>query len=257
MGKQHLLLTQRKEKLVKSLQKLSEVFLYKMHLKEGLQGFLSDILLDDESWNIRYFVADMYPWRNELERLVSVFNFESFDHLKREMIVKLDKTAIEQLPRISEDLSVYLYQSKVLEDLEKAGLPLKRKDSNSKHQGAHQSFLGHVAGGDQIDEQQGANPHLRSFRELRGYRCEAFDGEVGFLEDCTYNIRNQKIFFFESRGFNDELLKLNPDWVSEIQFSHSVIKLHLPLTSIRSQQDPSKWKASQPVTSNLSDSPKE
>ncbi len=154
-----------------------------IHARDGEIGRLDDLFFDDRSWMVRYLVVQAGNWLEDRRVLIS-------------------PVAVDDLAGQDDPLSVALTRDQVREsppiDL---ALPVSRQMEAELHQfygwpayWAPLSQTAVMAGLDPPTAVDTGNvpepaprgaesdPHLRSVRDLEGYRLEATDGEVGHVD---------------------------------------------------------------------------
>src|SRR5215212_2768285 len=79
---------------------------YKLGAVDGQFGKVKDFYFDDETWTVRYLVADTGGWLPGLQVLISPFALKSVDHDTKHINVSLTKAQIEKSPPIDADKPV-------------------------------------------------------------------------------------------------------------------------------------------------------
>ena len=152
--------------MLRSLEKLHG---YDVHATDGKIGKVSDFLFEDSLWTIRYLVVDIGGWLSGRKVLISPTALKQPDWEKKELNVSLDKAQVESSPEVDidepisrqyeEELNLY-YEWPLYWDYgalnEEARTIEKTKRS-----------------------------HLRSMREVIGYRVKAIEGEIGPVLDLV------------------------------------------------------------------------
>ncbi len=80
------------------LRSANEVTGYHLQATDGRIGHVADFIMDDETWTIRYLVADTRDWLPGRKVLVSPFWVVGLDWLENTMEVDLASTQIERSP---------------------------------------------------------------------------------------------------------------------------------------------------------------
>lgn len=80
------------------LRETSEVRTYKIHALDGEIGHVEDFLIDDQSWQIRYIVADTKNWLPGKKVLLSPHWFSEVSWLEGKVFVDLHKDTIKKAP---------------------------------------------------------------------------------------------------------------------------------------------------------------
>ncbi|MDH3387752.1 MAG: PRC-barrel domain-containing protein [Gammaproteobacteria bacterium] len=89
---------------------------YRIHALDGEVGHVEDFIVDDTDWSIRYFEVDTRNWLPGKHVLLAPVWIHSIDWRAREVIVNLERQAIESAPAynrkilISNEYELALYK---------------------------------------------------------------------------------------------------------------------------------------------------
>jgi hypothetical protein len=85
------------------------------------------------------------------------------------------------------------------------------------------------------DEADGAEPptHLRSSKEVIGYRLDARDGPVGTLADFILAEDSWKIFYLSAKMDDGPEVVLPPEWVERISWAERKLQIDADRQTIR------------------------
>lgn len=152
---------------------------------DGEIGSLADAYFDDERWRLRYLVIDTGRWLPGHKVLVSPQAMAQDE--ERVMRVKLTREEVQRSPGIDADPPVshllklahqrdyvYPYAGPYLWGMLPPARPPLREElprSPARREAEVQA------------QQRAERSHLRSGREVTGYRIHAADGEIGHVED--------------------------------------------------------------------------
>jgi hypothetical protein len=163
---------------------------FKIHATDAELGHVEDWYFDDEKWVVRYLVVKTGFWFLGKEVLISPHSVTGIDRQKREILVNLTKQQVEQSPDIDTHQTIS-----------------RRKESefhlyyNVPAYWGGLGLWGHemVPDGRAPSEEDpdacgGEDEHLRSVKEVTGYRLHAVDGDLGqvtdfILDDTTWALR--------------------------------------------------------------------
>jgi len=146
------------------LRSLKEIVGYRLDSRdEENPGKVRDFLLDDRDWKLRYLVSDVGGWLLGRRVLVPAGALDEADRDDRAVNVSLDEEQIASQPPLSADEPLSR-QHKVEVHLKDQEGPLSLKKIKTS-----------------------GDPHLRSFKELKGYRIESRDGEAGRVTDLIFD----------------------------------------------------------------------
>ena len=98
------------------LRSLREVIDYQIQAKDGEVGHIDDLIVDDETWTIRYLVVDTGKWLPGRKILLAPHWIEWIDFNESLVSVGLEKTAIEKSPEYDPERPVNREFEEVLYD---------------------------------------------------------------------------------------------------------------------------------------------
>ncbi|MFW5856239.1 MAG: PRC-barrel domain-containing protein [Planctomycetota bacterium] len=193
---------------------MNDLIGYRLHAADGNIGRVHDFYFDDQIWGLRYIVADTGAWLPGRLVLLAPEAVERPVFSDEQLRVSLTKEAIERSPSIAEDLPV----SRRLEaDLAQyygwsaywtAALPRPQTPEEA------------MADGD---------PHLRSLREVRGYRIEATDGTIGHVEDALADseVWFLRYFVIDTRNWlpGGRKVLIGPNWVERVDWAARAVDI--------------------------------
>ena len=221
---------------------LSKISLLKVKAVEGDVGFVEDYLFDDDLWTIRYIVANVRPWIDTEEVLLTPLSIKGLDQKHKEIEFCHDKKSIENSPRISADEPVKRHQEKILLRENRASKHLiddegtvEEDSQRSLGVSMHPEAL--VTKSKKTTEKDECNSHLRSFREIRGYEVYCVDDFLGYLEDVEVDDEAWNVLCLLVKTDQGQNLKLAPGWVDCIYGSENMMKLNVPRVTVYENQD--------------------
>jgi hypothetical protein len=146
---------------------------------DGTIGKVLDIFFDDSSWDIRYVVVDTGRWLSGRKVLLAPVAVRGIDRSARSLSVNLTADQVRRSPPIDADR------------------PVSRQyeiDLHNHYQWPMYWLGGAMAGLDaQPEHRADRDHHLRSAREVRGYRVRAIDWTTGRVEDLIADDQEWKI----------------------------------------------------------------
>ncbi len=165
----------------------------RIHARDGTFGKLSDLLVDDETWNTRYLVIDTGGWLKGRRVLISPGSALATGY--DEISVELTKDQIRNSPPVDADKPVSRQHEADLHNYYGwapywGGYPMVGLGTMTPAAAG----VGLVAAGrtsvgvESTDspvssEESNGDPHLRSVNHISSYGVEALDGNVGHLKD--------------------------------------------------------------------------
>jgi sporulation protein YlmC with PRC-barrel domain len=145
--------------------------------RDGEIGSLADAYFDDEHWRLRYLVIDTGRWLPGRQVLVSPKAAAQVDD--DVLRVELSRSQIEGAPGIDADPPVsklmrLAHQRQYVHPYTGPFLwGMLQPQSPAEREAARQA------------EQRAERSHVRSGKEVAGYRIRAADGELGHVEDVV------------------------------------------------------------------------
>jgi len=150
---------------------------------DGYVGRIDDVLFDDKTWKVRWFVICTGAWRLGRQILVHPSALEKPDTVRRALSAKQTRAEVEVSLGIQSDPPVSRQMEQNLGDdysysptwgagyydMETFSIPVNSWQNNY---GTTTHAITPVA-----------DPHLRSLNEVKGYHVHALDGEIGHLSD--------------------------------------------------------------------------
>jgi sporulation protein YlmC with PRC-barrel domain len=176
------------------LQNIKELYGHKLAASDGDIGHIKDFYFDDQSWVIRYLVADTGSWLSGRLILISPHAFGKLDREEKALHVKLNKKQIENSPSIEShkpvsrqyEVAYYRYY----------GWPAYWDGSAMWGLGGFPVVL--PPSKDEMEAQQKFrhrdDKHLQSSHAVYGYAIHALDGAIGTVsgfrvDDKSWAIR--------------------------------------------------------------------
>jgi sporulation protein YlmC with PRC-barrel domain len=165
------------------LQNIKQLYGDKLAALDGDIGHVKDFYFDDESWVIRYLVADTGSWLTGRLVLLTPHAFGKLDQSEKTFHIKLHKKQIEDSPSIESHKPVS--RQFEVEYYSYYGWP-------PYWDGGGMSGIGPIPVAlpllvDRIKSHQKhkhrEDKHLRSTQAISGYHIQTSDGEIGHITD--------------------------------------------------------------------------
>ncbi len=215
------------------LRSLKELKNYVIKAEDGDIGRSKDFLFDDAFWTIRFMVADTGKWLPGKKVLISPISLEKPDWVLHRFPVRLTKKQIEDGPEIDEAKPVSRqYEIKFY-----------------KYYGWPYYWAGNYAWGTEVtpnalfneksltDEQVATgDDHLRSVNEVLGYNIQAFDGQIGHVEDFIIDDRSWTIRYMivdTKNWLPGKKVLVSPEWIESIDWKKSIVKVDLTQEAVK------------------------
>lgn len=198
---------------------------YELRSSEGEVGKVVDYYFDDHFWTVRYLVVETGGWLEQKRVLISPYAVAAVDEEKRAIRLNLTKEQIENSPTPETDPPVSRQFEMEYHDY--YGWPYYWYGTFPW--GEHPQPLvrpGEVS----AEEKHSWDPHLRSAREVDGYRVAATDGDIGHvadfvIDDETWSIRYLVV---DPRSWwPGRHMLMAPDWVERVDWTTRSIAVRL------------------------------
>ncbi len=210
---------------------------------DGDIGKVDEFLFDDVSWTIRYMVVNTGGWLLKELVLLSPRSIKAVAWDERGVEVNLTRQQVENAPDISADQPV---SRQMEEELAKyydyqpywygpglwgaAGIPF------GVGAGYTAAAMAAVEREREPQEAPRGDPHLRSTREVKGYRIHASDGEIGhvadfLMDDETWSIRYLVV---DTGGWlPGKQVLIAPLWAREVSWDEQAVTVDLTRDQVK------------------------
>lgn len=209
---------------------------YTIEAPDGSVGSISDILFEDDTWKLRWFVINTGSWLTGRKILLHPSALGQPDVMQRAFSIALTMAQVEASPELSSDLpaGMQMYQ-----------VPNDYYDWN-------QSWIGGTYYGDGMGLSTGpgyttsgrrtyetppnGDLHLRSLAEVTGYHVHALDGDIGHVEDFLVEDETWTVAYalVDTRnwGFGKHVL-VAPAEITEFNWAERYIRVELTRYKIK------------------------
>lgn len=163
--------------------RLTTIYDVKLNASDGDIGKISDFYFDDQTFEIRYAVADTGTWLKERLVLLSPYSFGRLDLDHNVLVVELSRKQIGESP--SMELHRPVSRQYEEEYLTYYGWPYYWTDDVIFGSGGYVPTSEEIRAGMEAkkERQLRDDPHLRSSRTVTGYEIETSDGTIGHVRD--------------------------------------------------------------------------
>ena len=211
------------------LRSAAEMFGYHVYASDGEIGQVCNFFFDDRLWVVRYLVVETGSWLKSRRVLVSTTALGQPDWSRWVFPVGLSREQIQNSPDIDADMPVSRQQELAMSFY--YGWP------------SYWSLSGVPA---TAPVETAGDPTLRSMREVRGYRIQAGDGEIGHVEDFILDDQSWALRYIvvETRNWlPGKKVLVNPDWIGQVSWSAGEVAVNLQREAIASAPEygPSPW----------------
>jgi uncharacterized protein YrrD len=225
------------------LQNIQELSKYTVGATDGALGHAEDFYFDDERWVVRYLVVDTGSWLSGREVLISPIALGTPDRAERVLPVALRREQIEKSPVI--DTHKPVSRQHETRYLGYYGYPYYWGGLGLWGGGLYPGTLMPGPAGvvathhpDALDaEQAGADIHLRSCKEVKGYHIHASDGELGHVQGFLVDEETWAIRFLivnTSNWWLGHEVLISPQWIHEVSWEERSVYVSLSRAQIQS-----------------------
>jgi len=207
---------------------------YKLGALDGEFGKVRDFYFDDQSWTIRYLVADTGGWLAGLQVLISPFAVKSIVDSIKHINVSLTAEQIAKSPPIDSDKPVS--RQFELKYHQHFGWPMYWYGPALWGPGPFPVFQGSIPDDSQPEPESSGNPHLRSIGEVLGYHIRARDHEIGHVHDFLIDDENWSIRYLvvDTRNWwPGKKVLLSPQWIERVSWQEAMVHVDLLRETIK------------------------
>jgi hypothetical protein len=209
---------------------------YRLGALDGEIGKVRDFYFDDQTWTVRYLVADTGTWLPARQVLISPYALKKANETDEILNVDLSKKEIEASPPISADMPVNRQYE--VEYYKYYGWPAYWYGPALWGPGPYPLYYGHGGGPAEprVEKTHEGDPHLRSAQEVTGYYIQAKDGEIGHVEDFILDDENWAIRYMEIDTRNwwpGKKVLIAPQWIESVSWDQSKVFVSLLRETIK------------------------
>ena len=221
------------------LQSIKQLYGDKLGASDGEIGHVKDFYFDDQSWVMRYVVADTGSWLSGRQVLISPHAFVSLDWTGKLLLVNLSRKQIEDSPSIESHKPVsrqyeeayyryygwpYYWEGSglwgmsgvPLLELPPTPLPLEPAPANAP-------------------PRENADAHLRSAQAVNGYHIQATDGTVGHICDFMMDAHTwaiQQLVVKTGHRFSGNEVQIPTSQIDRISYEKSTVYVNLTTKAV-------------------------
>jgi uncharacterized protein YrrD len=206
---------------------------------DGEIGKVKDFYFDDQSWVIRYLVAETGFWLGR-EVLISPYSLGTPDWAAQTLPVSITKGQLKHSPALDSDqpvsrqyersyLGYYGYPyywggAGIWGQEGYPGITMTQKDESAYRDSMKRP------------RSDNGDPHLRSCEAVKGYQVHASDGDIGhvhgfILDDQTWSLRY--LVIKTSNWWTGHDVLVSPEWIQAISWDHSNVTTNLDRNAIK------------------------
>ena len=217
--------------------KLNNLTGFNLNADDGEIGKLEEILFDDLSWTVRYFIVSTGSWLMQREVLISSDMVTGVNEESKTLEVSLTREQVKNSPPVNTKLPVSRhYEQEYYEHYGK-----------EPYWSGNTMFNPSIYVTQPIEEKlkKPGNPHLRSSNVVKAYSICASDGDIGQAEDFILKKKGWKISYLElntGKWLPGKHVLVAPTWIRHIDWAKQVVTVDLNCEAIETAPfyDPSK-----------------
>ena len=206
---------------------------YKLGASDGEIGTVKEFYFDDQTWTIRYLVADTGNWLSVRQILISPYALSPAMIGKEVIPVNLTKKQIEDSPSLEThkpvsrryELQYYPYY----------GWPAYW-DGSEMWGATALPVLGQNSWSEAVAYEENNDPHLRSTGDVTGYTIEAKDGEIGHVQDFVVDDETWAIRYLivgTKNWWPGKKVLISTRWIDRIGWEDSKVFVDLTRETIK------------------------
>ena len=221
------------------VQSIKQLYGNKLGASDGDVGHVKDFYFDDQSWAVRYLVADTGSWLPGRQVLLSPHSLDRFDQAAKVLRVNLTREQIESSPAIEQHKPVsrryeeeyykhygwpYYWQGDALWGM--SGFPILEQATTPLP--VEQALLTANYG-------EGDDAHLRSMKAVKGYHLQASDGIIGHVCDFMMDPQSwaiRQLVIKIGHRFTGKEVEMPVSKVDRISYAESAVCVNLTMEAV-------------------------
>jgi hypothetical protein len=219
------------------LRNISDFINYRLGATDGEVDRVRDFNFDDNSWTVRYIIADTGTWLPGRLVLLSPSSLTSIDETKKVIHFNLSKKQIEEAPPIEHDQPVTRQHEQ--DYAEYYGWPMYWYGPVLWGPVPHQVY---EKTGVAMEPTEGASaeetgdPHLRSVNEVIGYHIQARDSEIGHIDDFVVDTTDWVLRYLvvDTRNWwPGKHVLIAPPWIQRLSWEDAKVHIDMDRETLR------------------------
>jgi sporulation protein YlmC with PRC-barrel domain len=228
------------------LRRVKELHGFTIHAKDGEIGKVEDVFFDDAQWTVRYIVVRTGSWLFGREVVLSPISADGVDWHAHEIKTHLTTEQVKESPSV--EMKKPISRQQEFEFSHYFGYPVYWGGVGLWGDAAHPGALfipveEQKKRAEEVKEKY--DHHLRSAEEVRGYRIDAADDELGRVEDFVFDDGTWAVRYMEVRAdglLNGKKVLISPLWIEDITWVETSVTVSMKKETISNapEYDPSK-----------------
>ncbi|MBC7562017.1 MAG: PRC-barrel domain-containing protein [Gemmatimonadaceae bacterium] len=210
---------------------------YAVLASDGEVGTVTDFLVDDEHWTIRYLVVDTGGFFGGRNVLISPMAFRTVDWSTRAFHLALTMEQVKGSPDINTETPVSRQHERAYNRY--YGYSPYWSSMGAWGMGMYPSLLAGSGLTDAMpapDEEPSGDAHLRSASEVRGYHLQGTDDAVGHVEDFIADDETWGVHYLvvdTSNWWFGKQVLIAPRWATRVSWPERKVFVDLTREAIK------------------------
>lgn len=242
-----------------TMESLKDLKGFTIQATDGEIGKLDDFYFDDDEWAVRYLVVDTGGWLTGRKVLLSPESISGqVDRENKLYHVDLTRDQVKNSPLVDTERPVSRQQETELRGYygwpmywggmsgPQGGMgytavpPMLADSAAVPVTGPHGSLDNELGGATPEEMDRKQDPHLRSFKEVTGYRIHADDGEVGKVSDFIVEDEKWNIMYMvvdTGNLFPGRKVLVAPSWIQAVSWDDKQVDVDLKVDTIKNSPE--------------------
>ncbi|WP_163527482.1 PRC-barrel domain-containing protein [Halobacillus ihumii] len=203
---------------------------YQINATDDELGKVESFLFDDESWTIRYLVADTRKWLPGRTVLISPISITAVNHEESHVTVQLSKEQVKDSPNIDSESPVSREQELKLNQYYGWGSYWGGPGVWGANMYPNHLLGEHLVQDSLNTEEEPGESHIRSTSEIENYEIHAEDGGVGHVESFLLDDESWRIRYIivETKNWQSgKKVLVAPAWITEVKWEEKRVYVSL------------------------------
>jgi len=222
---------------------------------DGQIGHVKDIYFDDEVWTVRYLVVNTGFWLSGRLVLISPISLRKPDWQGQTFPAVITQEQVKNSPNINTDKPISRQNEEQYFDYfgypfywggvsiwGDGHFPDVMEPYYAGYEVDHGGRLRQIEAYSRIEQTRRSSddPHLRSCKNVDGYRLEASDGEIGHITDFLIDEQSWAIRYIvieTSHWWSGHKVLIAPEWITGIHWPGKTVSVKLNQESVRNSPE--------------------
>ncbi|HEY3371243.1 MAG TPA: PRC-barrel domain-containing protein [Prolixibacteraceae bacterium] len=206
---------------------------FKLFANDGEIGKIDEFFFDDHHYTVRYLVVDTGNWLTHNEVLISPYAVLSVNKDEEYVSIDLSKRQIEDSPGWDSDKPVSRQFETSFHDY--YGYPVYW--AGSMMWGPYPFISRNREDWNKADKnERHLDAHLHSTKDVTGHSIQAFDGEIGHVDDFIIDNETWAIRYLvvdTHKWWPGRRVLISTQWIDHVSWNESKVYVNLSLERIK------------------------